>query len=298
MTCARVGVVTVTFSPGETLSALLDSLPAACSGQVPVVLADNGSTDGSVEEAALRPGVELLRTGGNIGYGAAANTGVAVLPPAVELVLLVNPDVVLGPGSVDELVAVADRYPRAGAFGPLITADDGTIYPSARRLPSIGAGVGHAVFGWCWPSNPWTRAYRVDDAEPVERVAGWLSGACLLLRRSAFTAVDGFDPGYFMYFEDVDLGDRLAAAGWPSIYAPSAVVMHLGGRSTQRHPGEMAAAHHRSAYRYLARRYPARWQAPVRLALRGGLAARAALARRSPLVSGGAALPDRKIDRP
>ncbi|MGS0687159.1 glycosyltransferase family 2 protein [Nakamurella sp. GG22] len=291
----RIGLVTVTYSPGETLDALLDSLPAASTRAIDVVLADNGSTDGSVERAAERPGVRLVRTGSNLGYGAAANAGVAVLDPAIDWVMVINPDVVLGPGAIDRLLEVADRYPTAGAFGPLITTPDGIVYPSARHLPSIGTGVGHALFGWWWPRNPWTRTYRQDSAEPVERTAGWLSGSCLLLRRPAFEAVDGFDPGYFMYFEDVDLGQRLGEAGWSSIYCPSAHAVHVGGHSTERSPGAMAKAHHRSAYRYLSRRYPAWWQAPLRWVLRAGLAARAQLSRRSAKMAAGATLPDRRV---
>jgi len=74
-----IGLVTITYSPGDQLSALLDSIPAATGRPVTVVLADNGSTDGSVEAAAARPGVQVVRTGGNIGYGGAANAGVAAL---------------------------------------------------------------------------------------------------------------------------------------------------------------------------------------------------------------------------
>ncbi|TKV58909.1 glycosyltransferase family 2 protein [Nakamurella flava] len=298
----RVGIVVVTYSPGESLTAFLDSVPGATSRPVTVVMADNGSTDGSVERAAARdadatggPEVRLLRTGGNLGYGRAANAGVADLGPAVAWVMVVNPDVVLGPGSVDELIAAAGRHPDAGAFGPLITTEDGVVYPSARALPSLVAGVGHAALGWWRPSNPWTRSYRLDRAEPVERTAGWLSGSCLLLRRESFAAVDGFDPGYFMYFEDVDLGERLARAGWRNVYVPSARVVHTGGHATEKAPALMADAHHRSAYRYLSRRYPARWQAPLRLVLRAGLALRAFLSRRSATVAGGAALPDRRV---
>jgi N-acetylglucosaminyl-diphospho-decaprenol L-rhamnosyltransferase len=291
----QVGLVTVTYSPGPTLEALLDSLPAASSRPVTVVLADNGSTDGSVERAASRPDVRLLRTGSNLGYGGAANAGVAVLDPAIRWLLVVNPDVVLGEGAIDGMIAAAQRYPRAGAVGPLITTPEGVVYPSARQLPSIGAGIGHAVFGWWWPSNPWTRGYRQDAAEPVERTAGWLSGSCLLLRRDAFAQVDGFDPAYFMYFEDVDLGYRLGLAGWTNVYCPSAVVTHQGGHSTERAAAAMADAHHRSAYRYLSRRYPATWQAPLRLVLRAGLAGRAFLSKRSAKVAGGADLPDRRV---
>ena len=323
-----VGVVVVTYSPGDTLRGLLDSIPAASSRPVAVVLADNGSTDGSVEAAVEQGGragiedpvgledpagradpagnvapsaiktVELVRTGGNLGYGAAANIGVQALDPGIEWVMVVNPDLVLTPGSIDALLDAAGRHPDGGAFGPLLTDADGVVYPSARQLPSVGAGIGHAVFGWWWPRNPWTRSYRQDAAAPTERVAGWLSGSCLLLRRKAFAAVDGFDPGFFMYFEDVDLGDRLAQVGWSSIYCPTARAIHLGGRSTEREPAAMAEAHHRSAFRYLASRYQAPWQAPLRWVLRAGLSARSFLSKRSAKVAAGASIPDRRVDEP
>ena len=91
-----------------------------------------------------------------------------------------------------------------------------------------------------------------------------------------------------MYFEDLDLCERICRAGWQVVYVPAAVVTHEGGVSTSRDPRAMADAHHASAWRYLSRRYAgARW-APVRLALRVGLAGRAALARRVPAVAAGA----------
>jgi N-acetylglucosaminyl-diphospho-decaprenol L-rhamnosyltransferase len=272
---AGVSVVAVTYSPGPALTEFLDSLAAASSEPVQVVLADNGSTDGAPERAAERPGVRLLATGGNLGYGRAANLGVAATDS--EWVVVSNPDVVWRPGALDELLKVAARWPRAGAIGPLIRTEQGEVYPSARDLPSLGQGIGHALLGTIWPGNRWTRRYRREQL-PVERVAGWLSGSCLLLRRSAFDSVHGFDPRYFMYFEDVDLGERLAAAGWLNVYAPSAEIMHTGSHATEQNKQAMFVEHHRSAYRYLAGRYPGRRWAPVRLMLWAGLMARARLA--------------------
>ena len=108
------------------------------------------------------------------------------------------------------------------------------------------------------------------------------------MRRDAFDAVGGFDPGYFMYFEDLDLGERLGKAGWQNVYVPSAEVVHEGGHATTRVPGRMAREHHRSAWRYLSRRYRGwRW-APVRWVLRAGLWARSLLARRVSRVAAGA----------
>jgi N-acetylglucosaminyl-diphospho-decaprenol L-rhamnosyltransferase len=270
----ELAVVAVTYSPGETLEPFLDTLGKATTRPVHVVLADNGSTDGMPERAAERENVTLVRTGGNLGYGAAANRGVAALGDEYGWIVVANPDLEWGDGSLDTLLEAAGRWPRGGAFGPLLRDPDGTVYPSARLLPSLGKGIGHAVLGRVWPSNPWTRAYKQSDTEVVERIAGWLSGSCLLLRRSAFDSVDGFDPRYFMYFEDVDLGDRLGRAGWLNVYVPSAEVVHIQGHSTARSSARMLAAHHDSARRYINDRHPGwRW-APVRVAVGAGLAVR------------------------
>jgi N-acetylglucosaminyl-diphospho-decaprenol L-rhamnosyltransferase len=135
----------------------------------------------------------------------------------------------------------------------------------------------HAVLGPFWKRNPWTTAYRQERFEPTERPVGWLSGACLLVRRSAFSQIGGFDERYFMYMEDVDLGDRLGKAGWLSVYVPSAEVLHHKGHSTGHDPANHLAAHHKSTYLFLADRYSGWWLAPLRWALRGALAARSRL---------------------
>jgi N-acetylglucosaminyl-diphospho-decaprenol L-rhamnosyltransferase len=283
-----VRVVVVTYSPGPTLSTFLSSLRLATTADYEVVLADNGSTDGIPEQAAAEAGISLVRTGGNVGYGRAANAGAQGAD--TEWLLIANPDVRwCQPGAVDALLAAATRWPAAGAFGPAIVTPDGQLYPSARALPSLGRGIGHALAGWWWPTNPWTAAYRQERESPVEGECGWLSGSALLVRREAFEAVGGFDPRYFMYFEDVDLCDRLARACWTSVYVPSAVVEHSGGHATRRVPELMQRAHHASAYRYLADRYRGLRWLPVRMVLRTGLLARYLLSRVSVRTAEGAA---------
>ena len=280
-------VVAVTYSPGESLTGFLTTLRAATTRALDVVLADNGSTDGAPERAAAAEDVRVLPTGGNVGYGAAANAGLADLRTGWALVA--NPDVRFEPGAVDELLAVAARWPRAATVGPAIRTPDGELYPSARDLPSLSTGIGHALLGWIWPANPWTARYRREREAPRERAAGWLSGSCLLVDLEAFSSVGGFDPGYFMYFEDVDLGERLAERGWLHVYAPSAVVVHQGGHATRRQPHRMQRVHHTSALRYLSRRYPGPAHAPLRALLRVGLGARMLLSYVSARVGAGAA---------
>jgi N-acetylglucosaminyl-diphospho-decaprenol L-rhamnosyltransferase len=277
----------VTYSPGDRLEEFIESLASATVRPVEVVLADNGSTDGSPERVTARyPHVRLLPTGGNVGYGAAANAGLADLSSGHAIIA--NPDVRFEPGSVDELIAVAERWPRAATVGPAIRTPEGELYPSARDLPQLSTGAGHALLGWAWPANPWTQRYRREREAPRERPAGWLSGSCLLVDVEAFWSVGGFDPGYFMYFEDVDLAERLGRRGWLHVYAPSAVVVHEGGHATQREPHRMQRVHHTSALRYLSGRHPGPARAPLRMALRAGLGARMLLSYVSSRVAAGA----------
>jgi N-acetylglucosaminyl-diphospho-decaprenol L-rhamnosyltransferase len=203
--------------------------------------------------------------------------------------LVANPDIRFEPGAIDELLAVAGRWPRAATVGPAIRTPDGALYPSARDLPSLSTGIGHALLGWAWPANPWTARYRREREAPRERTAGWLSGSCFLVDLQVFHSVGGFDPGYFMYFEDVDLAERLGSRGWLHVYAPSAVVVHEGGHATSRDPYRMQRVHHTSAMRYMARRYPRRRHAPLRAALRAGLGGRMLVSYLSARVGAGAA---------
>ena len=272
-------VVTVTYSPGPHLDRFLATLSHATERPFTVVMADNGSTDGRPEQALERyPNSRLMRMDGNIGYGSAMNRGAAVVAPDAEFLIVANPDVQWGPGSIDVLIGAASRWPNAGALGPLIRNPDGSVYPSARHLPSLVRGGMHAVVGPVWRNNPWTKAYRQEHQEPSERPVGWLSGSCLLMRRAAFAEIGGFDERYFMYMEDVDLGDRLGRAGWLNVYVPSAEIMHDKGHSTGRDPARNLARHHVSTYTYLADRYPGWPNAPLRAIMKAALVARARMA--------------------
>lgn len=279
---ARVAVVTVSFGSGLVLETFLSSVAAASADGAVLVVADNkpGPASG-VESESRVTGAEYLPLPTNVGYGAAMNAAIRTLPASVEWVLISNPDVVLGEGAIDVLVREGDADARIGAIGPCIITAEGSVYPSARSVPSLRTGIGHALFANLWLANPWSRAYRRDEGEaPRRRDAGWLSGACLLVRRPLFDELGGFDPGFFMYFEDVDLGFRIGKAGYRNVYEPKAVVRHTGAHSTTVESGRMIRAHHESARLFLSRKYPGPLLWPVRIALTVGLATRSALLRR------------------
>lgn len=280
-----VGIVTVAYRSNLVLDGFLDSCTAASAAPVSIVIADNApGTPDDASRLAEKHRAQYVALPENPGYGGAVNAGVRALPAGVDWVMISNPDVVLAPGTIDLLREAAERDPAIGAVGPAVLNPDGSVYPSARSVPSLRTGVGHALFVNLWQRNPWTLAYRREsDPSDETRDAGWLSGSCLLVRRSAFDAVGGFDDGYFMYFEDVDLGFRLGRAGYRNVYEPSAKVTHVGAHSTGSESARMVAAHHASARRFLSKKYAGWWLWPVRVVLRVGLAVRSrAIQRRLP----------------
>ena len=272
-------VVTVSFGSGAVLPGFLSSVRVASAAGIRAVVVDNKpAPDELVREQVAASGDTYISLGENLGYGGAVNAAVATLPDTVRWVLVSNPDVVLGPGSLDLLVAAGEQDDQIGSVGPSILTSTGEVYPSARSVPSLRTGVGHALFVNLWAGNPWTRAYRRDTEHVGEqRDAGWLSGACVLVRRSAFDELGGFDDGFFMYFEDVDLGYRLGKAGYRNVYDPTAVVTHTGAHSTNSDSAQMVRTHHESAKRFLGKKYRGAVLWPVRAVLRVGLALRSAL---------------------
>lgn len=271
----RVGVVTVSYGSDDVIPGFLASVLESGSCVAEVVVADNKS-DAGMKKLADSAGVVYLPLAVNRGYGSGVNSAIAALDDSIEWVLICNPDIILEAGAVRGLVERGESDERIAAVGPMVLSPEGVTYPSARAIPSLRTGIGHALFGTIWPANPWTRAYRSENQQPtVSRDAGWLSGACLLVRRRIFVQLGGFDTDYFMYFEDVDLGLRIGRSGYRNVYEPSAHVIHLGGHSTGGgHAHGMIRAHHRSARLFLSRKYPGRVLAPVRWSLQLGLSLR------------------------
>ncbi len=240
---SRMDVVVVNFNTGAHLDRLLASLQGVLSlGNVVVV--DNASCDDS-ESIAKKYRADWLPTGRNLGFGSAANRGVAATN--TEFVLVLNPDTVVDPDVLSTLRDSLLALPEVGLAGPAVRNPDGSLYPSARAFPSLVDAIGHATVGLVTTNNPWTRRYRNPST------IDWISGTAMALRRSAFESVGGFDERYFMYVEDVDLCWRLRNAGWGVTYVPETAVTHAIGAASEGAPYRMIVEHHRSLLRFEAR---------------------------------------------
>lgn len=269
-----IAVLSVSYGSAGELATMLESVQSATTHPILLAVADNLPSSAGTEDAVLRVGGGYTPLPSNPGYGGAINALVRTLPVSVDWIMITNPDVVFHTGAIDIMFSAASEAEDVAAVGPLIRNDDGTVYPSARSLPSVRTGVGHALLAGVWPANPWTRRYHAAGGADRPRDAGWLSGSCLLVRRAAFEEMGGFDEDFFMYFEDVDLGYRLGRAGWRNRYVPAAVVTHTGGHSTSSESEAMIRAHHRSAERFIQKKYAGVALWPMRASLLAGLRVR------------------------
>ncbi len=251
---ADLAVVVVNYNAGDFLLRCMESLHTAVGDvRAEIVIVDNASQDGSAEAAAAAyEDVELIRNTENRGFAEAANQGIAAT--SAPYVLLLNPDAEIIGGTLASFVKVARERPRAAAIGALVRNPDGSIQPSARRVPRLGEALGHAFLGPLIPSNRFTRSYTLAGWDRAsEREVEWVSGSAMLLRREALAKVGAFDQGYFMYVEDVDLCTRLRRGGWQVLFSPELEVVHQIGVSTRGQRGRMAFAHSDSIYRYFSK---------------------------------------------
>ncbi|MBW3573451.1 MAG: glycosyltransferase family 2 protein [Actinobacteria bacterium] len=269
-----VAAVVVSYNVRDLLLTCVESLRRE--GIDHIVVVDNASVDGSADAARGRPGVEVVALSRNLGFGSAANVGVA--RTSTPYVAVMNPDVVVEPGATAALVDALENDPGLAVVGPRVQTPDGALYPSVRTFPDLADAAGHAFLHFVWPANPFSRRYRMLDWDhAVAADVDWVAGTHFLVRRQAWDAVGGFDERFFMYLEDVDLCWRLRGAGWRTGYQPAAVVVHAIGRSTDQTPYRMIAAHHRSLLRYAAKTSAGRQRLllpvmAVALVLRTGLA--------------------------
>jgi GT2 family glycosyltransferase len=234
-----------------------------------VVIIDNASSDGSVEMLqADYPDVVLHANKINVGYAAAANQAIASC--TAKYVLLLNADTLLRLGALRALSTHLDLHSRAAIVGPRLVDSDGTLqascYPFPTPLHTFLENSTMAIFlgrlirrHIPLLGSSYLRTWQHNAA----RVVPWLKGAALAIRRTAFDAVGGFDPSYFMYFEDADLCYRLTAAGWQVHFTPATTVEHVGSASTMQYRAEMAVALLASTAQFYRKHYSAIRQVEV-----------------------------------
>lgn len=229
-----VAVVVVTYQSRRLLADFVGSLEAGLAGLGAwrLIAVDNNSDDGTVDEIArLAPSATVVELGANHGYAAGVNTGVTAAG-AVDAVLVANPDIRLGPGSVARMVETMIDT-RAGIVVPRLVEEDGRLLPTLRREPTLARVVGEAVLGGGRAGRfPRWGEVVTDPAAYGHRVtADWATGALMLISSTCSQAVGPWNESFFLYSEETDYCLRARARGCALIYEPDAVAVHLGGES-------------------------------------------------------------------
>jgi N-acetylglucosaminyl-diphospho-decaprenol L-rhamnosyltransferase len=271
-------VVIVSFRSRELLRRCLESLRAHPPAiPMKVVVVDNDSRDGTAEMVrAEHREVELIASPTNLGFAAATNLG-AVRGEAPYLLAL-NPDTAVTAGALDTVLATMRAHPEAAMVGARLVREDGSLdHASKRSFPTPVSALGHFTGVGRRPgARGRLAAYRAPDVEsgPVDAV----NGAFMLIRRQAFEQLGGFDDGYWMYMEDLDLSYRLARAGWLSFYEPSAVVSHVKGGTVGGDRSPRLEYHfHRGMYRFYRAHYAPERSWAVNAAVYAGIAVKLAI---------------------
>jgi len=257
-----ISVSIVSFNTKDLLRDCIQSLLRSQSDHeatLEIIVADNGSSDGTHEMVREEfPDVKFIETGGNIGYGRANNAALAHATGRYYLIL--NSDTQVQPNALQTMMAYLDHHEEAGMVGARLVLNDGSTQASCATDPTLAAEFYEQFYlDKLFPKNRLIGRYRMThwDYETVREV-DQICGANFFIRSEAFKQIGGFDPAYFMYYEDIDFCIRLRRTGWKIVFLPDAVIHHvLGASSVKRWEirALMVASYNESRYYYYHMHY-------------------------------------------
>ncbi len=255
----QLSTVIVNYRSRQRLRMCLAALQADATGIAhETLVVDNDPSDGALEAVARDfPQVRAIPNQENVGYARAINQGIAATTG--EFVLAMNPDCVLERGSLAALTGYLRTHPRTGVVGPRILDSDGKLQYSARSFPDHLTFLfnRYSLLTRLFPNNPFSRRYLLSDWDHASvRDVDWLSGACLMVRRTAIEEVGPMDEAYFMFNEDVDWCRRMKQAGWGVTYVPEALVCHSIGASRRKVAAKVIIERHRGMIHYFHKHHP------------------------------------------
>lgn len=257
---ARVTAVIVNYNSGRWLARCIESLRGRGASSPAVLVIDNASDDGSVDILPDLPNVTIRRARRNLGFGRGVNQ--ALRSVETEYMLIINPDCLLIPASLNRLVEELDNDPEVALVsGRVFDMRGAEQRGSRRRLPTRRQVLTEVLPFSHINGIDLTHEPSPDEPTDVDAV----SGACMLARTAALEEVGGFDPRFHMHFEDLDMMARLGQAGWRIRLLPSVFVSHAGGVSSRRRPVAVMWAKHKSLWRYLNKHCSEDWSRPSRL---------------------------------
>lgn len=214
----------------EMLRSLYNNKPSA---SFEMIIVDNCSNDGSAEFIAQNyPDIKLIRN--KHPYGFARNNNIGAREAKGKYILILNPDTILSHGAIDKLLEYAVSHPEAGIIAPRLQNIDGSLQYSVRHFPTLQTLISRILTkGNDLANNRKVVSYLMKDL-PHDRpmLIDWCMGACFLISRQLYEELSGFDEGFFLYVEDMDICYRCWQRNRPVVYVPMSVVTHAHQRSS------------------------------------------------------------------
>jgi GT2 family glycosyltransferase len=235
-----ISIVIVQYNHPDLTKRAVETLQVHHRGELEIIVVDNGSTAAGVRAATEKiTGCTVIFNPANAGFGAANNRGARASHG--ELLLFLNNDTQVRTEILPRIESYFEGTPSCGAAGLQLLNADGSVQCSTGKFPTV------------W--SEWRMSRRHNPYRKQETVGrDWVSGAALVVRRTVFDEIGGFDDRYFMYFEDVDLCARIRAAGYEVQYITAISVEHLGGGSQPGGiPPLLQIEYRRSQLRYYSR---------------------------------------------
>jgi GT2 family glycosyltransferase len=222
-----LSVITVTHNHaayiGQCLAALIPEV-SQIGGEI--IAIDNRSDDASAEIIRQFPSVKYVVNQQRRGFSANNNYGMAIAQG--RYLLLLNPDTEVHPGAIQTLINFMEHYPSVGMCGAQLLFPDGSIQPSPRRFPTIGAFIARRTPLRRFLRNSVLNRHHLmlDVSHTQPFPVDWLLGACMFIRREVLETVGPLDEGFFLYVEDIDWAQRMHRANWEVYYVPAAKITH------------------------------------------------------------------------
>ncbi len=262
-----LAIVIVNYNTRDLLRGCLASILASrLQAPYAVYVVDNHSTDGSAEMVRSEfPGVQLIEQATNSGYAAANNVGLRAAgcegPAPPRYALLLNPDTLLNPDDLAGMLAFMEAHPEAGAVGPKLVRQDGSLDKACRRSFPSPENAFYRLSGLSrlFPRHPRFGRYNLEHLDPDQPAeVDSLVGAFMLMRGSALQEAGLLDERFFMYGEDIDLCYRIKACGYKNYYYPAVTVLHYKGAASRQRSAASIVHFYEAMARFHNKHYQAR----------------------------------------
>lgn len=253
----KLSIILVSYNTKELLLRCLSSILNSIENvDFEIIVVDNNSKDGSTKEVHNRfPRIKLIENQSNRGFAAANNQGLRLMRG--EYALLLNPDTLMTDSSLSKMIEFIRENPKTGIVGCRILNPDRSLQPSAFPIPSLKDLI-LSGFAASWISvgryvQRHSNRHYMPHKRPVR--VGWVSGACLLIRKETMEEIGLLDENFFLFSEDVDWCIRAQRRGWDVVYYPHATIIHYGGQSSQKNLALKIASFYRKRFYFVKKHF-------------------------------------------